>query len=742
MKRALAAVILLACVAAAAARDGAQTSPSVVVFVTSSHDLEFEYPLIRTFLSRWREREPLVSMLHYPMAPNAYVMGAEAVRLSIESIAKRLGGATPTIIVSQGDPAFFLALELRRSKYPAAPMIAFDVLGNEERRRQYEADTSLYIVVNSGIEELNAEFGARLFPKRDRIAVLIRIGNEKQHAEEVRRRIEAAAPGREIVMVINPDRQEVADPILRVSPERTFVLNLTPGWVDAQGNYLAGKEHVKSISTTYGLPVIEHFRTMLDEGIVGGVGFSPMRWGVTAADMALGLVFDGKEPERWMRISTFATAFADYRELTRFGASPKLLPPGTELINEPPPAWLRYQKILEPLLILLLVALVLASARAFFKRRESRLLEATNLRLEREVVDRTKELRASNEDLAVSNRSLSEAIRRTEEMQETVLRSAREITLGRFSAGMANGLNSPLAAIRSSAATILSIWNEGNLVPSLFGLDEGQKALFLAYAPRALSRSGIPVDPAAIEIVDLERRLAPIASGDISSLALDLADAGLSELGDDELRAFSDERGRAVARELYRLAAVARSAWIIGEASCRAAEIVKAVRDYVTESGADEEPVDVDLRATIERALLILKNRVPPSIRLENRLEEVPPVHGFESAFMRIWAALIQNALQAMPGGGRLGLSLRREGDMVLVSVTDEGPGVDPAIADRLFEPFVTTRHLAEGMGLGLAFCKRSLESVGGNISYVRRAIGSEFLVRLPISPSWLEGRS
>ncbi len=283
---------------------------------------------------------------------------------------------------------------------------------------------------------------------------------------------------------------------------------------------------------------------------------------------------------------------------------------------------------------------------------------------------------------------------------------------------------------------MLSIWREGSLAASLFGFDESQKELFMKHVPRILSRSESPADAASTEISALERRLSSLARNESSSLASDLADLGLSGLDDEELREFSSEKGRAVARELYRLSAVARSAWIIGEAAERAAEIVKAVRDYVIESGSEGQCVEVDLRGTIERALLILKNRQPKSVEIRAEFDALPPVLGSEGAFVRIWAALIQNALQAMPEGGRLELSLRRDGDLAAVSIVDDGLGVDPSIEARLFEPFVTTRHMAEGMGLGLSFCKRSVESFGGDIAYFRREKGSEFRVRLPLGRS------
>jgi signal transduction histidine kinase len=736
MKRAaVAALCLVLLSGAAAGGETAPPPPSIVVFVTSTSDLPTDHVLLDTFLARWREREPGASILHCPLAPVAYAMSAEATRLTIESVAARMGSRVPTLIIAQGDPAFFLSLELRRSRFPGTRMLAFDVNGNEARRKKYGDDDSLYIIVNTGVEELNSRFAARIFPKRDRAVVLLRVGGEAEQAEAAKRSILDALPGREVVFVLDPAKQEQADPYLKPYPDRTFVLGFNPGWYDLEGRYLTGKEYVKSIEEAYGVPVIEHIRNALDGGTVGGVGYSSSRWGSTAADLALALVFDGREPEHWMDVSGFATAFADYRELVRFGSSPRLLPPGAELINQPPSAWIRYQGVLQPLLALLALAVVLFASRAAVKRRESRILVEANARLEREVAARTSDLRASNEELAASNENLTEAMRRTEQMQEAVLRSAREITLGRFSAGMANGLNSQLGAVRSSNAALRSISSEleGGFHERLLTLDEGQRQLFLRYSRRVLARADYLADEAAADPEALEKRLEGLAGGDLRDVADDLADAGLAGLGDEELRLFSGERGREVAHALYRLSIIDRSTWIIEEAVGRAAETIKAMRDYASEGGG-EAGGEADLRGTIERALLIFRGRLPRSVVLRTDFEETPPVRGSEATFARVWASLVQNALQAMPGGGRLEVALRRDGGFAVVTVADEGVGIDPAVEGKLFEPFVTTRPMAEGMGLGLAYCKRSVEAAGGSIGYSKREKGTLFMVRLPLA--------
>jgi signal transduction histidine kinase len=85
---------------------------------------------------------------------------------------------------------------------------------------------------------------------------------------------------------------------------------------------------------------------------------------------------------------------------------------------------------------------------------------------------------------------------------------------------------------------------------------------------------------------------------------------------------------------------------------------------------------------------------------------------------------LILNAKKAMRRGGALTIRASAEGEMVMIDVSDSGPGIPPEIVDRLFQPFVTHRigsgpELMEqkGTGLGLCICRDLLRHAGGSIS-------------------------
>jgi two-component system sensor histidine kinase HydH len=115
-------------------------------------------------------------------------------------------------------------------------------------------------------------------------------------------------------------------------------------------------------------------------------------------------------------------------------------------------------------------------------------------------------------------------------------------------------------------------------------------------------------------------------------------------------------------------------------------------------------------------------------------------VEGDADALKQMLLNLLLNALQAMPEGGVLTLSTRREEGDVVLSVADTGPGVPPDDAERIFEPFFTTR--SRGTGLGLAIVHRIVKDHGGEIRVKSNpGRGSVFEVRLPAMAMEKEGK-
>jgi len=97
----------------------------------------------------------------------------------------------------------------------------------------------------------------------------------------------------------------------------------------------------------------------------------------------------------------------------------------------------------------------------------------------------------------------------------------------------------------------------------------------------------------------------------------------------------------------------------------------------------------------------------------------------------RVLDNLLRNALEAMPGGGRLTVAAERASGELILEVADTGSGIPDEIMGKLFRPFLTTK--VGGLGLGLPYCKKAVEAHGGSISaYSTPGKGTTFTVRLP----------
>jgi signal transduction histidine kinase len=103
-----------------------------------------------------------------------------------------------------------------------------------------------------------------------------------------------------------------------------------------------------------------------------------------------------------------------------------------------------------------------------------------------------------------------------------------------------------------------------------------------------------------------------------------------------------------------------------------------------------------------------------------------------EQKLMRAFHNLASNAIDAMPEGGQLRVSIDREGDELVWKVRDTGSGIPAQVRGRLFELFATGRK--GGTGLGLAIVKRIIDDHRGTIQPETGPAGTTFMIRMPLS--------
>ena len=96
---------------------------------------------------------------------------------------------------------------------------------------------------------------------------------------------------------------------------------------------------------------------------------------------------------------------------------------------------------------------------------------------------------------------------------------------------------------------------------------------------------------------------------------------------------------------------------------------------------------------------------------------------------------LLINAAQALDGQGRITVTLSQQGQLAIVDIRDNGPGIPHDLREQVFEPFVTTK--ARGGGLGLPIARRTAELHGGSLTLVSSSDGGTLLrLALPLRPA------
>jgi C4-dicarboxylate-specific signal transduction histidine kinase len=303
-----------------------------------------------------------------------------------------------------------------------------------------------------------------------------------------------------------------------------------------------------------------------------------------------------------------------------------------------------------------------------------RLAEGVNLLGDRVAEDR-KLLAENIESLERTNRELRAA-------RDQVIRSARLASVGTLAAGIAHEVGNPLGAI-------------------------------LGFVDVAMARSEAEGgDPEILCLIRNEaRRIDRIVRGllDYARPAKPIPDVSSAGEIVKRVRSLLEQQGKLTA---------VRATWEIGTGSEQLIEAPQRLEQVLVNLLLNAIHAVADTREP--HVEVCLRRQEGPGRRLLARRGDDPPevnyLHRRREELDRMGPGSVETSEEA-----------------VVISVSDNGPGFPPEVADQLFDPFYTTKEPGEGTGLGLSICARLVEGMGGTIEATASSTGgARFVVRLP----------
>lgn len=289
------------------------------------------------------------------------------------------------------------------------------------------------------------------------------------------------------------------------------------------------------------------------------------------------------------------------------------------------------------------------------------------------------EQKAVEAELRESSARLGEANRLLNQHRDQIVRSEKLASIGQLAAGVAHEINNPVGYVTSNLGTVRDYVR---VMRELLGL----------YAELA-DRPGDADLAARIEAMRREE--------DLDFILEDL----------DGLLAES------------------------AEGVARVADIVKNLKSFAREDTSQK--ADLDLNEVVESMVRMTWNELKYRCTVERGYGELPPVPGHAGRLSQVFVNMLVNAAQAIPeGGGTVRVATGLADGHAVVTIADDGCGIDPATIGRIFDPFFTTKAVGHGTGLGLSISHGIVQEHGGRIE-VQSAPGrgTTFRVLLPLEP-------
>lgn len=332
---------------------------------------------------------------------------------------------------------------------------------------------------------------------------------------------------------------------------------------------------------------------------------------------------------------------------------------------------------------------------------------------------------------------LEEALQNLKRTQAKLIQASKLADLGQLAAGIAHEINNPIGAIQAAGFNILSYLEKIRaelrpILPLLSSLSDEDWNSYKELISLGVSSKEILIG------LDRRRILAEVKT-EMKSVGVLFpeetaelfVDFGLASSWRNFERILKDQNTRELLPFFLDLLGPEQCVDTIKTAVDRSAKIVYALRSFAHFESSHKKR-KFSLKENIDTVLTLYQNLFKHGVEVSTNLDGIPDFLGFPDDLMHLWTNLIMNSVQAMSHKGSIVISASLQGNEVVVSIQDKGPGIPAEAKDQVFDAFFTTKPLGEGSGLGLDIAKRIVEKHQGRIWFESSPGNTIFYVGLP----------